>query len=706
MKDPMTTQTTPNNPSTSRTIPVFDDLCEFWERAWNDLTTSRPFIKSGGRGDTLLDRSQPLALRMSALIDLPLAYRSTIDSKSAQDRILEIAKLSPHSYAPLASKEFRLLQLEQKARNMPLRLGMTNVPLLNNTRRYSAVSYCWGPLDQDEKIVFVNGKFIVISNTLYELLRCLHRWSCDFYWIDALCINQESLQEKNVQIPLMGQIYGKANNVDIDLGSSPGEGHDATALHRISCDNLCMPPDSKVLKGASKLVQHSDLMFLTGVSQLLRRPWFKRVWVVQEVTLARPDAPILHMGLSHCSWNKLVTFVQLFNNTQNNLPLNSAYGHAFMRARHSLGFSGINKLISQRQDFWSAGHPKPQPPWLLWYENAQFEATNPRDKVYGILGMAPPHLAANYPIDYKKSVAQVYLDATVSVLTTNPYMYIDMLYGLPVLSTRDEFVHDSPSWAIDFSCTEKHWAQNMCKQTWRNTQHVSVPPSVVTQFKLKDRDLIVGASIVDEIAYMVQCPTSATTFRALTDTAFMSRLDEIQKLTHVELISFMLESQRHYQSGLAASELWTRGRRAALWELILSVPWATKKSRNGAPIPPQQECTEKFEALTRDGEDPNSAFLQAEPLSEQLSHTLVSLNTRFFFVTKQGLGGFCMNGARVGDTVSVLFRDVSKFPDVPFVIRPRDDGCYSMISTAWVPENWEDLSRFQGTFHTRTLVMR
>ncbi|KAF2130676.1 hypothetical protein P153DRAFT_356404 [Dothidotthia symphoricarpi CBS 119687] len=228
-----------------------------------------------------------------------------------------------------------------------------------------------------------------------------------------------------------------------------------------------------------------------------------------------------------------------------------------MRARYNLAFSGVNHLLRQRRDYWLDGNRKPKPLWYLWYENIRFEATNPRDKVYGALGMTSAHLAANYTVDCRKSVAQIYLDVTVSVLSSNPYMFIDMLYGLPVLSTRDKFDHDSPSWALDFSCTQEGWAQGMREHIWRDAWKRAIPRNLTTQLKVKDRDLVVGASVVDEIAHVIRCPRSATAFEALADTLTLSRLAEIQNLTEVEFVSFILKSQKLYQSGLAASELWT-----------------------------------------------------------------------------------------------------------------------------------------------------
>ena len=65
-----------------------------------------------------------------------------------------------------------------------------------------------------------------------------------------------------------------------------------------------------------------------------------------------------------------------------------------------------------------------------------------------------------------------------------------------------------------------------------------------------------------------------------------------------------------------------------------------------------------------------------------------------------------MPGAKIGDTIAVLFHGDTECVDVPFVVRPRDDGRYSMVTVAWVQAEWEDLARLRGTLDPHTFVFR
>jgi hypothetical protein len=623
---------------------------------------------------------------MWALIDQPQAYRCAIDSESAQASILEFAKRKPYPDTPLVPGEFRLLQPKPRYRGSPARLTLSKFPIQDCPQRYAAVSYCWGPPIQDQKVVFVNGRPIVISATCLRIIDRLIAWARGFYWIDALCINQNLLEEKNMQLPLMGRIFGDAEYVDAWLDSVEAE----YPLQRMSQDNSGW---------------QTDLSFVEKADVMLRQPWFKRIWVVQEVTLARPNALFLHAGMSGCRWEKLREFLGQ-DRTLKNTPISSPLGHALARLGHTILSCGVTNLELQRGEHWPGGYPKPQPLWSLWFENLATEATDPRDKVYGVLGMVHRDWVANFPVDYKKSVPEVYLDATISLITDNPYMFARMLYSAPVLSTRDKFGSDSSSWVLDFSCNGQPWGMDFIEHTWRDAWKGAVPASLSNHFRIKDRNLMSGASTVDEIEHLIQCPSIEVVMASLSShLTDLSGLKKSGQQAMINFVQFLSEAQNLYSKGSAASELWDQGRSCALWELILHGP-KNIDDNSLARSSRTPEYSNKFAALMKEGADPRAACAQSQPLFEILIGNLSSLDPMFFFVTKHGMGGFCMDGAEVGDTVSVLFRDILNFPDIPYIIRPRDDGSYAMITVAWLPNYWKHLSRFRQTLDPETIVIR
>ncbi|KAK5940292.1 hypothetical protein PMZ80_007712 [Knufia obscura] len=76
--------------------------------------------------------------------------------------------------------------------------------------RYIALSYCWGD-EIDRRPAVLKGTEISITANLDEALQHLRATGVELVWVDALCINQNDLQERSLQVRFMKQIYSKAD---------------------------------------------------------------------------------------------------------------------------------------------------------------------------------------------------------------------------------------------------------------------------------------------------------------------------------------------------------------------------------------------------------------------------------------------------------------------------------------------------------------
>lgn len=95
---------------------------------------------------------------------------------------------------------------------------------------YEAVSYVWGPPVMTSSIM-CDGIEVRVTGTIYSLLRCLrHKEFPRRLWIDALCINQADIEERNVQVSRMKQIYSNASRVLIWLGDQQDDSGEVTDL--------------------------------------------------------------------------------------------------------------------------------------------------------------------------------------------------------------------------------------------------------------------------------------------------------------------------------------------------------------------------------------------------------------------------------------------------------------------------------------------
>lgn len=162
-----------------------------------------------------------------------------------------------------------------------------------------------------------NGKFLPITENLYEALSYTMDASklteSTWLWVDQICIDQGTLQERNHQVQIMRHVYKNAEEVIIWLGNwkpqldyieyllpealpirnfyakyFPGEGDDAD-----------MPLVDLYLNNTPQ-----DIAKMQALRLLFERPWFTRAWVVQEAAMAKRDTVLIG--------SKQTTMLQLY----------------------------------------------------------------------------------------------------------------------------------------------------------------------------------------------------------------------------------------------------------------------------------------------------------------------------------------------------------------------------------------------------------
>ena len=161
---------------------------------------------------------------------------------------------------------------------------------LEHCREFEALSYAWGDPKPVEPI-FVGESRVLIAHNLSVALRHLrHIHSSRVLWIDAVCINQADVDERNRQVSVMNRVYSAAKQVLIWLGEARGESD--LAMKRIRE----MGESQKVT--AAERVILEELVY----SCLMDREWWSRLWVVQEVVLSK-SSPVIICGHSFISWD-------------------------------------------------------------------------------------------------------------------------------------------------------------------------------------------------------------------------------------------------------------------------------------------------------------------------------------------------------------------------------------------------------------------
>lgn len=165
---------------------------------------------------------------------------------------------------------------------------------LANCPPYEALSYVWGDYQQRASVK-IDGYPIEIHAELFNAIHTLRNPdSPRLIWADAICIDQSNSPEKSHQVHIVGRIYETAENVVVYLGKPSDRSEEAMQYLNFFTNpsNVSEEPPWS----------YSELsMAEQNLADILSRPWFERIWKVQEATLARHTT--LVCGEHRVSWH-------------------------------------------------------------------------------------------------------------------------------------------------------------------------------------------------------------------------------------------------------------------------------------------------------------------------------------------------------------------------------------------------------------------
>lgn len=362
-------------------------------------------------------------------------------------------------YEPLRTHEFRIIKIH---RNDAGSLSATMIRVdLNSAPGYVALSYAWGDLG-DTRILRVNGRDVRISVSLYEALQAISQSKAHsenvMVWADALCIDQSNLEERNQQVRVMTPIYQNAQSVAIWLG--PRKRGDECA--QVFLKHLLRSKEPiKVLLDAPE-----ETLF--SVASLFSRPYWSRLWVVQEIYNARNV--LVYYGDLIDAWSTFQYAAVVFQSENGKrlldelLPLNSGRESLSNTSPDHLSssqilmyqgpgsFGGILgfKAEDDVKDRDRPAHEVFQRLLEVMRLSRVKKATEFRDRVFAILGVLPERIRDMIKVDYSASLRDIYTDVFDLVAgTTGSLDIICESIHFPLYRG----VVDLPSWLPDWSHT-------------------------------------------------------------------------------------------------------------------------------------------------------------------------------------------------------------------------------------------------------------
>lgn len=197
-----------------------------------------------------------------------------------------------HEALPDAANHTRLLKIldDNFSETIKVRCSITTWPA-HKMPLYHAISYTWGDTESNATILINNKKFRVRTNCEFVLKQAYWYDKSCYYWIDAICIDQEDLEEKSKQVMMMGNIYKSADHVLACVGA---HADDSVLLYRevalmgaIRDIRVVHERSHDFFKPLLTIFQRHGILtirrFLHAARHFAKRPYFSRLWVVQEL---------------------------------------------------------------------------------------------------------------------------------------------------------------------------------------------------------------------------------------------------------------------------------------------------------------------------------------------------------------------------------------------------------------------------------------
>ncbi|WQF81108.1 Putative heterokaryon incompatibility [Colletotrichum destructivum] len=363
-----------------------------------------------------------------------------------------------YRYSPLSGPRMtRLIRLHHsETKDAPLTCEMAEINV-DDHPEYHALSYTWN--DETPSVPMTvsasndagsGSQTLLLTPNCAAALRVLrkrvkrdHRVARTGLWVDAVCIDQSSRDEKSIQVAMMADVYRNAKVVVVWLGEGRAPPNRRSLLPLKLAGPLLSPPVyylSLVLVAtlgfdvSNKLGHKGEFhisatviglfhfrtpflplpiwppsMYITRNKLLINihtAPYWLRVWTLQE--FANPSSSILCLNSALYPFSNLVAIFGGSSGQNMHSPTLTLHYRCFKPSRSPHAMS------------------------LPWNDILQKKATDPRDKVFALKELYP-HILRGLTVDYNRTAQDIFTTATrlatQNTSSLGPLYYSDYLDG-------------------------------------------------------------------------------------------------------------------------------------------------------------------------------------------------------------------------------------------------------------------------------------
>ncbi|KAK3703568.1 hypothetical protein LTR37_014415, partial [Vermiconidia calcicola] len=527
--------------------------------------------------------------------------------------------------------------------------------------RYDAVWYCWGA-DTTSTFINCNGFALKVRKSLEPLLKtCLGRdLPLRPLWIDAICLNQENDREKAIQVPLMAEVYKRATRTIIWLGEPDDSTEDVMlwiksipgAIKKVGIEKVDKLGFEKFgVEGFGEDRWHTEWQ---RTREYLSRPWFQRLWTVQEVLLSWDvqimcGTPIFPM----VPWKDFCHFetaVRQVGGSQAVWPAATMAGHG----------SGLSQTLHYMELLRKMMIRYSSLPVSILKDVYQDRACHePVDRIWGLLGLMRPELVAKVReaniIDYSEQAKREYWRSYIA--------FMEVVYAF---DPEDFFIlifddigrgktSPLPSWCIDFNAPRRYTSFQFSRKFragvtasgGQTAPRSSLDPATCT--------LTVHGFLVDDVSQV----TSEYTHRFSMET--MAGDEDAYQITAKELLLWLRECYRLQDlSKYCGSSVEST---KALCSTLFGID-GSKKARYSGDLPDAFPILERVMELYASGDVDNPGEATVSRLRqwssfeddwnsaiEHMTKLMATCNNRRMFVTRQGYIGLGPPDLQAGDKI-------------------------------------------------------
>lgn len=576
-------------------------------------------------------------------------------------------------YQPLddAAKEIRVLILSpgKYADNLICRLE--HVSVLDGgaaSLEYQALSYTWGD-HGSEVTLSLNGCMFWIRPNLDEALRRIRmKEGTVRLWIDAICIEQNNIPERNAQVRLMREVFQGAAKVLVWLGEADDDSDEA----------LAAPPAQytyfSLEEARNWLMENSRWK---AVLKLGDRPWWSRIWVIQEVSVAK-DVIMLCGGKS-LSWDLFLERyhlsyrinVGLHRQPESQVKAKVSLVFSISLVRNAVKFSGRLGLLELLVTF------------------RTHKCTDPRDKIFGILGLVTDDRERAFEVDYSMTVNTVYQKLVWHSIATSDSLNI---LAWAWSKTRRPGL---PSWVPDWSAPGSN--PSIGYKTWRWSDAAELHSAGVWTKA--------GLSFADDLGTLkvrVLSPKKVVLVQPLDDFAYRDGFIFVE----VAIINYFRKANwfshgteevtreafrrtliANYLDGKSISrELYTAFSNWFDREIMASRGINSRVDKSPETLMPRFDMALEYlinEAGSYSPQREHPWLESYKPVNEDLENKFIwaiaNSITQSFFILENGYVGLGPENTKIGDSVCIPLGG-----EVPIVIQDTGDSYYEFIGECYV----------------------